>query len=85
MSTAAFLENHDQAWFNILMTDQSLVKNAIATAFVTDGVPILFYARAGLTWAGPTRTIMSRTSLLSGATDPRTAPRPMPAEAQLRM
>ena len=45
MSTAAFLENHDQAWFNILMTDQSLVKNAIATAFVTDGVPILFYGQ----------------------------------------
>ncbi|KAF8532746.1 glycoside hydrolase superfamily [Gautieria morchelliformis] len=45
MSTASFLENHDQPRFQSLTTDQSLVKNAMAWAFITDGVPILYYGQ----------------------------------------
>jgi alpha-amylase len=45
LSTAAFLENHDQARFQSLTTDLSLVKNAMAYTFVTDGIPILYYGQ----------------------------------------
>jgi alpha-amylase len=43
MFTASFLENHDQPRFQSLPTDQSLVKNAMAWSFVTDGMAILYY------------------------------------------
>jgi len=45
MSTAAFLENHDQPGFQSLTTDQGLVKNAMACLFVTGGVSILYYGQ----------------------------------------
>lgn len=45
MSTASFLENHDQPRFQSLTKDQSLVKNAMAWSFITDGVPILYYGQ----------------------------------------
>jgi alpha-amylase len=53
MSTAPFLENHDQPRFQSLTTDQSLVKNAMAWSFITDGVPILYYGQEqGYTGSG---------------------------------
>ena len=45
MSTATFLENHDQPRFQSLTTDQSLVRNAMAWSFVTDSVLILYYGQ----------------------------------------
>lgn len=45
MSTATFLENHDQPRFQSITTDQSLVKNAMAWSFITDGVPIIYYGQ----------------------------------------
>ena len=45
MSTATFLENHDQPWFQSLTTDQSLMKNMIAWSFVTNGMLILCYSQ----------------------------------------
>ncbi|CUA73956.1 GH13 alpha-amylase precursor [Rhizoctonia solani] len=45
ISTGAFLENHDQPRFQSWTTDLSLVKNAMAYTFVTDGIPILYYGQ----------------------------------------
>lgn len=53
MSTAAFLENHDQPRFQSMTQDQALVKNAMTWTFVTDGVPILYYGQEqGYTGSG---------------------------------
>ena len=45
MSTATFLENHNQPRFQSLTANQSLVKNAMAWSFVTDGVLIPYYGQ----------------------------------------
>lgn len=45
MSTGAFSENHDQPRLQSITTDQSLVKNAMAWSFVSDGVPITYYGQ----------------------------------------
>ncbi|SJL08577.1 related to Alpha-amylase A type-3 [Armillaria ostoyae] len=43
--TGSFLENHDVPRFQSATDDLSLVKNAIAWSFVTDGIPILYYGQ----------------------------------------
>ena len=53
MSTATFLENHDQPRFQSLTTDQSLVKNVMVWLFVTDSTLILYYSVRRVFTASP--------------------------------
>jgi len=43
--TGSFLENHDNPRMQSITQDQSLVMNAIAWNFVTDGIPIVYYGQ----------------------------------------
>ncbi|KAI0338565.1 glycoside hydrolase family 13 protein [Trametopsis cervina] len=43
--TGSFLENHDQPRLGSQTQDQSLIMNAMAWPFVSDGIPILYYGQ----------------------------------------
>lgn len=44
-SSGLFMENHDQPRFQSLTRDLSLIKNAMAWTFATDGMPIVYYGQ----------------------------------------